>query len=175
MGAYLRALKVYRANPWKSVGFFALISISSAFCSLSAILEVALGPSLIVAVWLLSSQDGGHFAVKVSGEIIGWSLGCAAFSRPWDMAKSKFEYVRKFEQNDQCLLNCWIVIRIDGRNFHRYSCWVRTFCWRLHEMLLVNLKPKLDFKILPRYLNFYGVSYAYFKWCAKYLTLLWSQ
>ncbi|KAM7448358.1 tRNA-histidine guanylyltransferase 1-like [Porites harrisoni] len=37
------------------------------------------------------------------------------------MAKSKFEYVRKFEQNDQCLLNCWIVIRIDGRNFHRFS------------------------------------------------------
>lgn len=38
------------------------------------------------------------------------------------MAKSKYEYVRKFEQNDQCLLNCWIVIRIDGRNFHRYKC-----------------------------------------------------
>jgi len=37
------------------------------------------------------------------------------------MAKSKYEYVRKFEQNDQCLLNCWIVIRIDGRNFHRYT------------------------------------------------------
>lgn len=37
------------------------------------------------------------------------------------MAKSKYEYVRKFEQNDQCLLNCWIVIRIDGRNFHRFS------------------------------------------------------
>ncbi|XP_022802674.1 probable tRNA(His) guanylyltransferase [Stylophora pistillata] len=37
------------------------------------------------------------------------------------MAKSKYEYVRKFEQNDQCLMNCWIVIRIDGRNFHRFS------------------------------------------------------
>ena len=38
------------------------------------------------------------------------------------MAKSKYEYVKKFEQNDQCLMNCWIVIRIDGRNFHRYTC-----------------------------------------------------
>ncbi|KAK3728591.1 hypothetical protein QZH41_011675 [Actinostola sp. cb2023] len=37
------------------------------------------------------------------------------------MAKSKYEYVRKFEQNDSCLLNCWIVVRIDGRNFHRFS------------------------------------------------------
>ena len=35
------------------------------------------------------------------------------------MAKSKFEYVKKFESVDQCLLNCWIVIRIDGRSFHR--------------------------------------------------------
>lgn len=37
------------------------------------------------------------------------------------MAKSKFEYVKKFEENDQCLPNCWIVIRIDGRSFHRFS------------------------------------------------------
>ena len=37
------------------------------------------------------------------------------------MAKSKFEYVKKFEENDTCLLNCWIVVRIDGRSFHRFS------------------------------------------------------
>ena len=37
------------------------------------------------------------------------------------MAKSKFEYVKKFEENDVCLLNCWIVVRIDGRSFHRFS------------------------------------------------------
>jgi hypothetical protein len=36
------------------------------------------------------------------------------------MAKSKFEYTRKFENNDSCLLNCFIVVRLDGRNFHRY-------------------------------------------------------
>lgn len=35
------------------------------------------------------------------------------------MAKSKFEYVRKFEQNDACLLNTWIVVRLDGKCFHR--------------------------------------------------------
>ena len=39
------------------------------------------------------------------------------------MAKSKFEYVKQFETEDKCLPNCWIVVRIDGKGFHRYvSC-----------------------------------------------------
>ena len=37
------------------------------------------------------------------------------------MAKSRFEYVKKFEQDDRCLLGCWIVVRIDGRSFHRFT------------------------------------------------------
>lgn len=37
------------------------------------------------------------------------------------MAKSKFEYVRFFEQETTCLKNCWIVVRVDGKNFHRFS------------------------------------------------------
>lgn len=39
--------------------------------------------------------------------------------RRLSMAKSKFEYVRDFEADDTCLPNCWIVVRLDGRNFHR--------------------------------------------------------
>jgi len=35
------------------------------------------------------------------------------------MAKSKFEYVRQFEAHDECLPHCWIVVRIDGKGFHR--------------------------------------------------------
>lgn len=35
------------------------------------------------------------------------------------MAKSKFEYVRNFETDDSCLRNCYIVVRLDGRNFHK--------------------------------------------------------
>ena len=35
------------------------------------------------------------------------------------MAKSKFEYVRQFETDDTCLRNCYIVVRLDGRNFHK--------------------------------------------------------
>ncbi|XP_039340709.1 probable tRNA(His) guanylyltransferase isoform X2 [Mauremys reevesii] len=37
------------------------------------------------------------------------------------MAKSKFEYVRDFEADDTCLPNCWVVTRLDGRNFHRFA------------------------------------------------------
>ncbi|KAM9377090.1 putative tRNA(His) guanylyltransferase isoform 2-T4 [Pholidichthys leucotaenia] len=37
------------------------------------------------------------------------------------MAKSKFEYVRNFEIDDTCLHNCYIVVRLDGRNFHKFA------------------------------------------------------
>jgi tRNA(His) 5'-end guanylyltransferase len=36
------------------------------------------------------------------------------------MAGSKFEYVRHFEVDDTLLRNTWIVVRVDGHNFHRY-------------------------------------------------------
>ncbi|KAM6923353.1 putative tRNA(His) guanylyltransferase [Xenentodon cancila] len=47
-------------------------------------------------------------------------------SRPFvssnsNMAKSKFEYVRGFETDDTCLRNCYIVVRLDGRNFHKFA------------------------------------------------------
>lgn len=37
------------------------------------------------------------------------------------MAKSKFEYVRDFELDDKCLPNTWIVVRVDGKKFHKFS------------------------------------------------------
>ncbi|GAB1604501.1 probable tRNA(His) guanylyltransferase, partial [Argonauta hians] len=37
------------------------------------------------------------------------------------MAKSRFEYVRHFELDDRCLPNCWLVVRVDGHCFHRFS------------------------------------------------------
>ncbi|KAJ5901747.1 tRNA(His) guanylyltransferase [Penicillium taxi] len=37
------------------------------------------------------------------------------------MANSRFEYVKDFEQPDVLLPNTWIVIRIDGRGFHKLS------------------------------------------------------
>ncbi|XP_041799688.1 probable tRNA(His) guanylyltransferase isoform X1 [Chelmon rostratus] len=43
------------------------------------------------------------------------------FTTPSNMAKSKFEYVRSFETDDTCLRNCYIVVRLDGRNFHKFA------------------------------------------------------
>lgn len=37
------------------------------------------------------------------------------------MANSKFEYVRNYETDDRLLPNCWIVVRVDGRNFHKFA------------------------------------------------------
>ncbi len=37
------------------------------------------------------------------------------------MSKSKFEYVRNFEQNLSCLKDTYIVIRLDGKNFHNFT------------------------------------------------------
>ncbi|XP_065898910.1 probable tRNA(His) guanylyltransferase isoform X2 [Dysidea avara] len=37
------------------------------------------------------------------------------------MANSSFQYVRNFEQEDRCLLNTWIVVRLDGRCFHKFT------------------------------------------------------
>jgi len=38
-----------------------------------------------------------------------------------NMANSKYEYVRNFELDDSMLKNTWIVIRIDGRGFHKFT------------------------------------------------------
>ncbi|GAM22298.1 hypothetical protein SAMD00019534_054730 [Acytostelium subglobosum LB1] len=37
------------------------------------------------------------------------------------MANSKYEYVKQFEQPDQLLPNVWVVIRVDGRSFHKFT------------------------------------------------------
>ncbi|XP_049289272.1 probable tRNA(His) guanylyltransferase [Anopheles funestus] len=42
------------------------------------------------------------------------------------MALSRFEYVKQFEQEEKLLPNCWIVVRIDGKGFHRF-CNVHSF------------------------------------------------
>lgn len=37
------------------------------------------------------------------------------------MANSRFDYVRDFEADDRILPNCWIVVRIDGKAFHKFT------------------------------------------------------
>ena len=38
-----------------------------------------------------------------------------------NMAKSKYEYVRTFELEDKLLKNVWIVVRVDGKGFHKFT------------------------------------------------------
>lgn len=42
-------------------------------------------------------------------------------SKTLSMANSRFDYVRNFEKNDAILPNCWIVVRIDGKAFHKFT------------------------------------------------------
>lgn len=37
------------------------------------------------------------------------------------MAKSRYEYTKQFELDDKILQNVWIVVRIDGKNFHKFA------------------------------------------------------
>ncbi|KAH9101985.1 hypothetical protein LEN26_015610 [Aphanomyces euteiches] len=37
------------------------------------------------------------------------------------MANSRFEYVRSFELPDPVLRNTWIVVRVDGKGFHKFT------------------------------------------------------
>jgi hypothetical protein len=37
------------------------------------------------------------------------------------MAKSRFEYVKLFEEDPKLLPAAYIVIRVDGRGFHKYA------------------------------------------------------
>lgn len=38
-----------------------------------------------------------------------------------NMANSKFEYVKDHETHETLLPNCWIVIRVDGKGFHKFA------------------------------------------------------
>ena len=59
-----------------------------------------------------------------------------SFSLGLKMAQSKFEYTRKFEFEDKLLPNSWIVVRIDGKGFHKFS--------DAHGFSKPNEKPALD-------------------------------
>uniref|UniRef100_A0A1B6CM51 tRNA(His) guanylyltransferase n=1 Tax=Clastoptera arizonana TaxID=38151 RepID=A0A1B6CM51_9HEMI len=55
--------------------------------------------------------------LKICKTIISINL----FSTSNKMSKSKFEYVRDFEVENKCLHNCWIVLRLDGKSFHKFT------------------------------------------------------
>ena len=52
------------------------------------------------------------------------------------MAKSKYSYVREFEQPDGLLRSTFLVIRIDGKGFHAFS--------KAHDFVKPNDENALD-------------------------------
>ncbi|KAI9744439.1 MAG: tRNA-His guanylyltransferase [Claussenomyces sp. TS43310] len=78
------------------------------------------------------------------------------------MANSKYEYVKSFEQNDLLLPNTWIVVRIDGRGFHKFS---DKYCFEKpndrRALDLMNAAAKAVMNDLPDIVVAYGISDEY--------------
>ena len=47
-------------------------------------------------------------------------FGIARYLFTSKMAKTKYEYVRNYEQDFRVAVNNFIALRIDGRGFHKY-------------------------------------------------------
>ncbi|KAK3984388.1 tRNA guanylyltransferase [Cladorrhinum sp. PSN332] len=78
------------------------------------------------------------------------------------MANSKFEYVKNFEQPDKLLPNTWIVVRIDGRGFTKFSTKYGFEKPNDRRALdLMNAAAKAVVSELPEITIAYGVSDEY--------------
>ncbi|GIY75762.1 probable tRNA(His) guanylyltransferase [Caerostris darwini] len=78
------------------------------------------------------------------------------------MAKSKFEYVKEFENLDIVCPNTWIVVRIDGKNFHKLSDMHKFKKPNDHRSLdLMNEAAKTVFKEINDIIFAYGQSDEY--------------
>lgn len=73
------------------------------------------------------------------------------------MACSRYEYVKEFEKDDSILPNIWIVIRVDGKGFHKFS--------KIHEFE----KPNDQNGIYKKYFANYTLSIH--KWQLAFLAL----
>ncbi|GLB08598.1 tRNA-His guanylyltransferase [Aspergillus tubingensis] len=78
------------------------------------------------------------------------------------MANSKYEYVKSFEQPDVLLPNTWIVVRIDGRGFHKLSDYYGFIKPNDRRALdLMNAAAVGVMKDLPDLCIAYGISDEY--------------
>lgn len=95
-------------------------SIHAVIVSASYLLLLFRNPSMLFGKACIFGGRARYCVVKPSA---------CLFTTSSNMAKSKFEYVRNFETDDTCLRNCYIVVRLDGRNFHKWvSSSSQTFC-----------------------------------------------
>lgn len=91
------------------------------------------------------------------------------------MANSKFEYVRRFEQEDNLLKECWIVVRLDGHAFHRFSS-VHNFL-KPNDARALNLMNECAKRLMREYGDVvlgYGQSDE-FSFVLHKSTVLWNR
>jgi len=78
------------------------------------------------------------------------------------MANSKYEYVRTFERDELLLPNTWLVVRIDGRGFHKLS---NHYGFEkpndVRALNLMNLAATHVVTSIPEIVLAYGVSDEY--------------
>ncbi|EAS32217.2 tRNA(His) guanylyltransferase [Coccidioides immitis RS] len=75
------------------------------------------------------------------------------------MANSKYEYVKSFERDDVLLPNTWVVVRIDGRGFHKFSA--RYQFGRPNDVRALNLMNAAAKEVMRDFSDLivaYGVS-----------------
>ncbi|KAF8243785.1 putative tRNAHis guanylyltransferase [Wilcoxina mikolae CBS 423.85] len=75
------------------------------------------------------------------------------------MANSKYEYVRQFEKSDNLLPNTWIVVRLDGRAFHKFTA--RHNFTKPNDLRALNLMNAVATAVateIPEIVFAYGVS-----------------
>jgi len=78
------------------------------------------------------------------------------------MANSKYEYVRDFERDESLLPNTWIVVRIDGRGFHKLSNhYAFTKPNDVRALDLMNMAATHVVRSMPEIVIAYGVSDEY--------------
>lgn len=78
------------------------------------------------------------------------------------MAKSKYEYVKGFEQHDTCLMNTFMVARIDGKGFSKFTT-IHEFTKPndLDALLLMNEAAKAVIEAFDDIFLAYGQSDEY--------------
>ncbi|KAF2268382.1 Thg1-domain-containing protein [Lojkania enalia] len=89
------------------------------------------------------------------------------------MANSKYEYVRSFEQPDVLLANTWIVVRIDGRGFSKFTTKYKfTKPNDKRALDLMNAAAQAVMKELPDLVLAYGnsdeFSFVFHKDCSLF-------
>ncbi|QDS70893.1 hypothetical protein FKW77_006197 [Venturia effusa] len=78
------------------------------------------------------------------------------------MANSQYEYVKAFERDEVLLPNTWIVVRIDGRGFHRFTTHHSfTKPNDLRALQLMNASAQSVMHALPDVVLAYGISDEY--------------